>query len=63
MTNDCSCIFTAGVGDVAELVEHRTGIPLMQIQFPGAASDFSTSQLSVQTFSRCLYTPVCNHMH
>ena len=34
---------TTWVGDVAQLVEHRTGTPLTQIRFPGAAKDFSFS--------------------
>ena len=29
-------------GDVAQLVEHRTGTPPTQIRFPGAARDFSS---------------------
>ena len=29
-----------GGGDVAQLVERRTGTPLRQVQFPGAARDF-----------------------
>ena len=28
--------------DVAQLVERRTGTPLAQVRFPGAARDFST---------------------
>ena len=28
-------------GDVAQLVELQTGVPLMQVRFPGAARDFS----------------------
>ena len=28
-------------GDVAQLVEHRTGTPPTQVRFPGAAEDFS----------------------
>ena len=28
-------------GDVAQLVEHRTGTPPVQVQFTGAARDFS----------------------
>ena len=28
-------------GDVAQLVEHRTGTSLTQVRFPGAARDFS----------------------
>ena len=31
----------AGGGDVAQLVERRTGTPLTQVRFPGAARDFS----------------------
>ena len=34
-----------------------TGMPPMQVRFPGAARDFSPSQLSVQTLLRCPYTP------
>ena len=30
-----------GGGDVAQLVEHRTGTPLTQVRFPGPAKDFS----------------------
>ena len=36
-------------GDVPQLVERRTGSPLTQVRLPGAASDFSPSQLSVQS--------------
>ena len=36
-------------GNVAQSVEHWTGTLLMQVQFSGAARDFSPSQLSVQT--------------
>ena len=46
-------------GDVAQLVERRTSTLLRQVQFPGAARDFSPSQFSVQTFLRCLYSPFC----
>ena len=28
-------------GDVAHLVDHRTGTPLTQVRFPGAARNFS----------------------
>ena len=50
-------------GDVAQLVEHKTGTPLMQVWFPSAARDFSPSHLSVQTlFLWRLYTSVCNCM-
>ena len=46
-------------GDVAHLVEQRTGTPPTQVRFPGAATDFFSpkSQLSVQTLLRCPYTP------
>ena len=30
-----------GCGDVAQLVERRTGTPLRQVRFPCAARDFS----------------------
>ena len=30
-----------GLGDVAQLVEHRTGTPPTQVRFPGAARNFS----------------------
>ena len=30
-----------GGGDVAQLAERRTGTPLRQVRFPGAARDFS----------------------
>ena len=46
-------------GDVAQLVEHRTGTLPTQVRFPGVARDFSSSQLSVQTLLRCPYTPPC----
>ena len=32
---------TIGGGDVAQLVQHRTGTPQTQVRFPGAARDFS----------------------
>ena len=51
-------------GDVAQLVEYRTGTLPTQVRFPGAARHFfSQSPLSVQTALRCPYTPVCNRMH
>ena len=38
------------VGDVAQLVERRTGTPLRQVGFPGAERGFCPrGQLSVQT--------------
>ena len=30
-----------GMGDVAQLVEHRTGMSMTQVRFPDAARDFS----------------------
>ena len=51
-----------GGRDVAQLLERRTGTPLRQVRFPGAARDFSPSQLSVQTLLRCPYTPECNRL-
>ena len=43
--------------DVSQLVQHQTGTPLMQVQFHGAARNFSPSQLSVQTLFWSLYSP------
>ena len=58
------CIKKADYSPLNQLVERRTGTPLTQVRFPGAAKDFSPScQLSVQTLLRCPYTPVCNRMH
>ena len=37
-----------GGWDVAQLVEHQTFMPLMQVQFPGAARDFFSQE---STFS------------
>ena len=48
--------------DVAQLVERRTGMPLSKVQFPGAARDFSPSQLSVQTLLRVSVHP-CEQSH
>ena len=41
------CFGNSWIGDVARLVERRTGTPLTQLAFPGAARDF----LSESTFS------------
>ena len=46
-----------GDGDVAQLAEHWTDTLQTLVRFPGAARDFSPSQLSVQTPLRCLHTP------
>ena len=47
-------------GDAAQLVEHQSGKPLRQVQFPGAARDFSSqSQLSVQTLLYGVSIPPC----
>ena len=51
-----------GAGDVAQLVERRTGTPLRPVRFPGEANDFyffSRSQFSVQTFLRVSVHPPC----
>ena len=37
----CLKHFTKREGDVAQLVERRTGTPLTLVRFPGAARDFS----------------------
>ena len=37
----CSEVLQVGGGDVAQLVEHRTGTPPTQVRFLGAARDFS----------------------
>ena len=50
-------------GDVAQLVEHRTGTLPTQVRFRCGKGFFCLSQLSVQTLLRCPYTPVCNRMH
>ena len=45
-------------GDVTQLVEHQTGLLLMQVQCPGAARDFSPRvNLSADSYSVC--TPPC----
>ena len=49
--------------DVAKLVEYRTGTPLTWVWFPGAAWDFSPSQLSLQTLLRSPYIPMRNCTH
>ena len=52
------------VGNVAWLVERRTGTPLRQIRFPGAARDFSPKvKFQCRLSYVCPYTPVCNRMH
>ena len=43
-------------GDVAQLVDHRTGRPRTQVRFPDTARDFF-SQPSVQILLRCPYNP------
>ena len=64
ISNASSVTFVRDLWDVAQLVERRTGTPPTQVRFPSAARDFfSQSQLSVQTLLRCLYTPLCNHIH
>ena len=44
-------------GDVAQLVERRTGTPLRQVRFLGAARDISPSQLSEQSLLRVSVHP------
>ena len=50
-------------GNVAQLVENRTGSSPTQVRFPGAARDFPLSQHSVHILLQRSYTPVCNRMH
>ena len=52
-------------GDVAQLVEHRTGLPPMQVRFHGAAGDFSPRvnfyfRLSFSASITCIYA--CAHV-
>ena len=49
--------------DVAQLVEHWTGLLPTQAPFPGAARNFSPRQLALQTLLQCPYNPVCSCMH
>ena len=46
-------------GDVAQLVEHRTGTPLTQVRFPGAARDFSHRINFQCRLSYSFRTPPC----
>ena len=46
-------------GDVAQLVERRTGTPLAQVQFPGAARDFSPRVNFQCRLSYGVRTPLC----
>ena len=46
-------------GDVAQLVERRTGTPLAQVQFPGAARDFSPRVNFQCRLSYGVSTPPC----
>ena len=39
--HEVSIVNNNGVGNVAQLVEHRTGTSPTQVRFPGAARDFS----------------------
>ena len=54
-------------GDVAQLVEHRTGTPPTQVRFPGAAILFFPPPPRVDFLCRLFYsvrTPlVCNRRH
>ena len=46
-------------GDVAQLVERRTGTPLMQVRFLGAARDFSPRVNFQCRLSYGVRTPPC----
>ena len=46
-------------GDVAHLVEHRTGTPLRLVRFPGAARDFSPRVDFQYRLSYSVRTPLC----
>ena len=48
-----------GDGDVAQLVERRTGTPLTQVRFPGAARDFSPRVNFQSRLSYGVRTPSC----
>ena len=51
-------------GDVAQLVERRTGTPLRQVRFTGAAKDFSDSvNFRCRLSDGVRKVPVCNRMH
>ena len=56
MTTDCA---GTRVGDVAQLVEHRTGTPPTQVRFPGAARDFSPRVNSQCRLSHGVRKPPC----
>ena len=46
-------------GDVAQLVEHRTGTPPTQVRFPGAARNFSPRVNFQSRLSDGVRTPPC----
>ena len=46
-------------GDVAQLLEHRTGTPPTQVRFPGAARDFSPRVIFQCRLSYGVGTPPC----
>ena len=46
-------------GDVAQLVEHRTGTPPTQVRFPGAAREFSPKVNFQCRLSYGVRTPPC----
>ena len=51
-------------GDVAQSVERRTGTPLTQVRFPGAARDFFPRASFLCRLSYGVRTAlVCNRMH
>ena len=46
-------------GDVAQLVEHQTGMPPIQVRFPGVARDFSPRVSFQCRLSYGVRTPLC----
>ena len=48
-----------GCGDVAQLVEHQTGMPLTQVRFPDAARVFSARVNFQCRLSYGVHTPLC----
>ena len=61
---ECVCGGWGGGGDVAHLVEHRTGTLPTQVRLHSAAGDFSPKvNFQCRLSYMCPYTPVCNRMH
>ena len=60
ITVGAACLQRAtGGGDVAQSVEHRTGTPLTQVPFPGAARDFCPRVNFQYGISYCVRSPSC----